>query len=211
MEAIQLSQLPIWESIIKYLDPLCIQSLGNLNKRIQGVKNQVVIHLTVHDDVNIILPLLIRYPNLASLDMGYLVEEKIKILPIFPKIKSLKLRQYGLIHLEVKYLLNIEKLDISESSYLDTIFKHLKNIPNLKYLDISGHESHRYNKILNILFKMPLLSTIIMRDIPNKLPYPPFEKLCKNSKIERLDFSNCHFIPGVKDIFNECQHIEIII
>ena len=213
MESLQLSQLPVMESLIKYLDTKSIKALGLLNKRIKDVKNEVVTHLKVDcqkQQSSIIIHWLSRYPNLKSLDMDVWVEEKLKFLPEYPKIRSLKLREYGMIHLEVKYLKNIEKLDFSESMYLDNIFPHLAKMYNLKYLDISNHRSPRYHKILNNLFEFTQLETLKMRDIPDKLPYTPFEKLFQCRHLKNLDFRGCHFVPGVKDIFNQCSHIKVL-
>lgn len=210
-----LCQLPILEALIPLLKPEDIKSLGLVNKRIQNYKNNIVTHLTITDipdfEYNLNFD---KYPNLNSIYFKNTNEEHVPDLTLYPKIKRLKLANYLfyfiLVHFGSSIFTHIEELDLSTSFYLDTCFSHLNTLPNLIKLNISNYDSIRYDKILRILLQLPKLEILIMNNIIRKLPLKSFKKYLPKSKLKILDVRNAHFLPGIKDIFNQCPHIKII-
>jgi hypothetical protein len=50
IEELQLCQLPVIETIIKFLDPVSINVLGRINKKIYNLKNQCITEIVILSD-----------------------------------------------------------------------------------------------------------------------------------------------------------------
>jgi hypothetical protein len=215
IEELQLYQLPVIETIIKFLDSVSINVLGRINKKIWNLKNQCITEIVILSD-NFDSSQICKYPNLErvhlkNLNMMYSLNQ-------YPKIKKLKLSNYlffNNIKNNIDFFNNIEELDLTDSFFLDYCFKYLKLIPNLKYLNISGYKTFRYEQILTHILTLPNLKTLIMQNIPNKLPITPFKEYLPNSKISHIDLTGCHFQSDckseIKDYFIRYQDIQVLI